>query len=52
MAEEGWRALFKGWSAAVVRAFPANAGLFLGVEFTSRELRHLCKPSEDSKPSS
>ena len=42
VAEEGWASLFKGWSAAVVRAFPANAGLFLGVEFTSRALRHLC----------
>lgn len=36
---EGMGALFTGWSAAVARAFPANAGLFAGVEFTSRCLR-------------
>jgi len=33
---EGWRALFSGWTAAVARAFPANAGLFAGVELASR----------------
>ena len=33
---EGWPALFKGWTAAVVRAFPANAGLFVGVETAIR----------------
>ena len=36
---EGVAALFSGWTAAVVRAFPANAGLFAGVEFVSRVLR-------------
>jgi len=39
--EEGVRALFTGWTAAVVRAFPANAGLFAGVELMSRLLRDL-----------
>eukprot|EP00965_Chrysotila_dentata_P087047 2873551-Pleurochrysis_carterae.AAC.3 len=38
---EGWQSLFKGWSAAVVRAFPANAGLFLGVEVSSRWIARL-----------
>ena len=33
---EGWRALFSGWTAAVARAFPANAGLFAGVELAAR----------------
>ena len=36
VAAEGSKALFKGWTAAVARAFPANAGLFLGVEVSSR----------------
>ena len=36
---EGARALFTGWSAAVCRAFPANAGLFAGVELMSRLLQ-------------
>lgn len=39
VAAEGVRGLFRGWTAAVVRAFPANAGLFLGVELTTRLLR-------------
>ena len=34
--KEGIGALFSGWTAAVMRAFPANAGLFLGVEYSSR----------------
>ena len=37
--EEGAGALLTGWSAAVCRAFPANAGLFAGVELMSRLLR-------------
>ena len=36
--EEGAAALMTGWSAAVCRAFPANAGLFAGVELMSRLL--------------
>ena len=36
---EGVAARFTGWSAAVCRAFPANAGLFAGVELMSRLLK-------------
>ena len=36
LVAEGWPALFSGWTAAVARAFPANAGLFAGVELASR----------------
>jgi len=36
-AKGGAAPFFRGWSAAVLRAFPANAALFLGVE-TSRKL--------------
>lgn len=32
----GIRAFYQGWSAAVMRAFPANAALLLGVEFSRR----------------
>lgn len=35
---QGWRALFAGLSAALVRAFPANAALFLGYEVVRRAL--------------
>ena len=38
---EGAGTLFTGWSAAVCRAFPANAGLFAGVELMSRLLKDL-----------
>jgi len=34
--EEGVRAFYKGWSAAVMRAFPANAALLLGFEISHR----------------
>lgn len=30
--QAGWRGFYRGWSAAVIRAFPANAGLILGYE--------------------
>jgi hypothetical protein len=36
---EGARGLYRGWTAAVCRAFPANAAMFLGVETTQRILR-------------
>eukprot|EP00326_Haptolina_ericina_P021042 CAMPEP_0181179914 /NCGR_PEP_ID=MMETSP1096-20121128/6518_1 /TAXON_ID=156174 ORGANISM="Chrysochromulina ericina, Strain CCMP281" /NCGR_SAMPLE_ID=MMETSP1096 /ASSEMBLY_ACC=CAM_ASM_000453 /LENGTH=103 /DNA_ID=CAMNT_0023268303 /DNA_START=89 /DNA_END=400 /DNA_ORIENTATION=+ len=39
VAAEGGLALFSGWTAAVVRAFPANAGLFLGVEVSIRAMK-------------
>ena len=41
VAAEGVAALFTGWTAAVARAFPANAGLFLGVEVSSRWMARL-----------
>lgn len=37
--EGGARALYRGYSAAVSRAFPANAALFWGVETADRLLR-------------
>lgn len=33
---EGVRAFYQGWSAAVLRAFPANAALLMGVELSKR----------------
>ena len=41
MRVEGMGALFTGWTAAVCRAFPANAGLFAGVELMTRLLKDL-----------
>ncbi|CAE7883848.1 Slc25a20, partial [Symbiodinium sp. KB8] len=38
LREGGTRALYRGWGAAVLRAFPANGALFLGVEATGRLL--------------
>jgi hypothetical protein len=38
-AAEGAAGLFRGWTAAIIRAFPTNAFLFLGVELTTRLLR-------------
>ncbi|CAM9678080.1 unnamed protein product [Laminaria digitata] len=37
-ATKGWRALYAGLTAALVRAFPANAALFLGYEIVRRSL--------------
>ena len=34
--EEGYGALFKGMGPAMIRAFPANAAVFLGVEVTKK----------------
>jgi hypothetical protein len=34
----GWRGFYRGWTAAVIRAFPANAGLLLGYEFVLKLL--------------
>ena len=36
---EGRGALWRGWKPCVLRAFPANAALFTGVELTARALR-------------
>ncbi|KAF4322563.1 hypothetical protein BBO99_00003850 [Phytophthora kernoviae] len=38
-SELGVRGFYRGWSAAVMRAFPANGSLFLGVEMTHRVFR-------------
>ncbi|CAI5702124.1 hypothetical protein KXD40_000495 [Peronospora effusa] len=38
-SEFGIHGFYRGWSAAVLRAFPANGSLFLGVEMTHRILR-------------
>lgn len=46
MRREGITGLYHGWSAAVLRAFPANAAMFLGVEFTDRLLRRTLAPAE------
>lgn len=40
-SREGMPGLFSGWGPAVLRAIPANAGLFLGVELSSRWLREI-----------
>lgn len=39
--EEGFMAFRSGWGAAVLRAFPANAALFLGVESFIRSWEYL-----------
>jgi solute carrier family 25 ornithine transporter 2/15 len=39
LAEGGLPLLYRGWSAAVLRAFPANAALFWGVETADALLR-------------
>lgn len=41
MKEEGPSALFKGVGPAMVRAFPANAACFLGVEVSKSALTYL-----------
>jgi solute carrier family 25 carnitine/acylcarnitine transporter 20/29 len=38
VAKEGAAALFKGLEPALVRAFPANAACFLGMEVSKRAL--------------
>ncbi|CAH0514107.1 unnamed protein product [Peronospora belbahrii] len=38
-SEFGIHGFYRGWSAAVLRAFPANGSLFLGVEMIHRVLR-------------
>lgn len=37
----GYQGFYRGWTAAVSRAFPANGSLFLGVEMTHRIFRFL-----------
>ncbi|RLN78845.1 hypothetical protein BBJ28_00014526 [Nothophytophthora sp. Chile5] len=38
-SQHGIHGFYRGWSAAVMRAFPANGSLFLGVEMTHRAFR-------------
>jgi solute carrier family 25 carnitine/acylcarnitine transporter 20/29 len=38
---EGFRALWKGFSACVLRAFPANAAGFLAYELCSKTMKEL-----------
>jgi hypothetical protein len=39
LVNEGVHALFSGWTAAVIRGFPANAGLLMGVEGAIRLMK-------------
>jgi hypothetical protein len=39
--QQGLHGFYRGWSAAVLRAFPANGSLFLGIEMTHRLFRYL-----------
>jgi hypothetical protein len=41
---EGVAGLYRGWTAAVCRAFPANAAMFLAVETSQRILRQMFDP--------
>lgn len=36
IATEGWAAASRGWLPAVLRGFPANAALFVGVELSDK----------------
>lgn len=40
-SQYGIRGFYRGWSAAVLRSFPANGSLFLGVEMTHRFFRFI-----------
>lgn len=42
LANHGPRAFYQGWSAAVMRAFPANAALLMGVELSRRFFEDYC----------
>ncbi len=41
VAKEGYAALFKGLGPAMVRAFPANAACFMGVEVSMKVMNAL-----------
>lgn len=46
VAVEGWGGLFRGFSAAMWRAIPVNAGIFLAVEGTRQlltKVRHVVR---------
>lgn len=40
-SQYGLHGFYRGWSAAVLRSFPANGSLFLGVEMTHRFFRFI-----------
>lgn len=40
-SQHGIHGFYRGWTAAVLRAFPANGSLFLGVEMTHRFFRYM-----------
>ena len=40
-SDHGIRGFYNGWSAAVLRAFPANGALFMGYELCNRVFRYL-----------
>lgn len=40
-SQHGIGGFYRGWSAAVLRSFPANGSLFLGVEMTHRFFRYM-----------
>eukprot|EP00457_Paulinella_chromatophora_P011680 gb/GEZN01011836.1/.p1 GENE.gb/GEZN01011836.1/~~gb/GEZN01011836.1/.p1 ORF type:complete len:350 (-),score=25.83 gb/GEZN01011836.1/:53-1102(-) len=42
---EGYRGLYRGYSAAVMRAFPANGALFMGVEVSLKGLNYILPDS-------
>ncbi|ETV96311.1 hypothetical protein H310_10476 [Aphanomyces invadans] len=44
---QGVRGFYRGWSAAVLRSFPANGCLFLGVEMTHRVFDQVQPDSND-----
>ncbi|OQS02069.1 Mitochondrial Carrier (MC) Family [Thraustotheca clavata] len=46
--QHGIHGFFRGWSAAVLRSFPANGCLFLGVEMTHRLFHYLDDASASS----
>ncbi|KAF0683406.1 Aste57867_24530 [Aphanomyces stellatus] len=47
-AEQGVRGFYRGWSAAVIRSFPADGSLFLGVEMTHRLFKLLEENDTDA----
>lgn len=47
-AQHGVRGFYKGWSAAVLRSFPANGSLFMGVELTHRFFRYMDAKREEA----
>lgn len=46
--EEGLKALYSGVTPVMLRAFPANAACFLGVEFGLKGLNFMFPPKQDN----